>query len=202
MKKSKLITLMSIATLFIAANSYSATLTDTIDANSNFSNNFFVPDEASKYSKPYYRGWKQDWEWQHNPVNTAFTKANLNISAFDVDFSKGEIDDIYAWNNQTSDWELLGALAGADDIFSFTDFSLDSSWFDEISLGLLLKMDIASKAKNWVVTLAKSSLSIDGGALPPPAPSAVPLPAAVWLFGSALVGFLGIRRKSKQVIKS
>jgi len=198
MKQRKLIILMSIVTLFLTANSYSATLTDTIDASSNFSNNFFVPDDDSKYSKPYYRRWNQDWEWQHNPINVAFTQANLNISAFDVDYSKGEIDDIYAWNNQTSDWELLGALAGADDIFSFTDFSLDSSWFDEVSVGLRLKMDIATKGKNWVVTLAKSSLSIDGGALPPPTPSAVPLPAAVWLFGPALVGFMGLRRKSKK----
>jgi hypothetical protein len=28
-------------------------------------------------------------------------------------------------------------------------------------------------------------------------PSAVPLPAAVWLFGPALLGFLGLRRKQK-----
>jgi len=28
--------------------------------------------------------------------------------------------------------------------------------------------------------------------------SAVPLPAAVWLLGSSLVGFMGMRRKAKQ----
>ena len=197
MKKTKLVTLFSMMTLFIAPNSYSATLTDTIDANSNFSKNFFVPNDASKYSKPYYRGWNKDWEWGHNPISTPFTTANLNISAFDVDYSKGEIDEIYAWNNQASDWELLGALAGADDIFSFTDFFLESSWFDEIAVGLQLKMDIATQSKRWVVTLAKSSLSIDGGALPPPTPSEVPIPAAIWLFGPALLSFLGLRRNPK-----
>jgi hypothetical protein len=33
----------------------------------------------------------------------AFKTANLNISAFDVDYSEGEIDEIFAWNNQASD---------------------------------------------------------------------------------------------------
>jgi len=27
--------------------------------------------------------------------------------------------------------------------------------------------------------------------------SAVPIPAAIWLFGSALLGFVGMRRRSK-----
>lgn len=84
---------------------------------------------------------------------------------------------------------MLGPLAGADDIFSFTDFSLESSWFDEINAGLQLRMDIATVSKRWVVTLAKSSLSIDSGALPPPVPtpSAVPIPAAVWFFANSFI---------------
>lgn len=189
MKTHKLKTLMGILTLFVMPNSQAATLTDTIHANSNFKNNYFVPDDDLKYAQPYYRGWNKDWGWQHNPIKGAFKTANLNISAFDVDYSKGEIDEIFAWNNQASDWELLGPLAGADDIFSFTDFSLESSWFDEINAGLQLRMDIATVSKRWVVTLAKSSLSIDSGALPPPVPtpSAVPIPAAVWFFANSFI---------------
>ena len=30
------------------------------------------------------------------------------------------------------------------------------------------------------------------------APAAVPVPAAVWLFGSALMGFMGITRRNKK----
>jgi len=33
--------------------------------------------------------------------------------------------------------------------------------------------------------------------LPPPPPSSVPVPAAVWLFGSGLIGLIGIARRKK-----
>ena len=204
MKTHKLKLLIGILGVFAAQSTFAATMkiTDTIDANSSFENNYFVPDDSLKYTQPYYRGWNKDWGWQHNPIEGNFTSANLNISAFDVDFSKGEVDEIYAWNNQSSDWELQGSLAGADDIFSFTNFSLGSSWFDEIKEGLKVTMDIATQSKYWVVTLAKSSLSIDGGELPPPIPevemSEIPIPAAIWLFAPVLAGFMGLRRQAKQ----
>ncbi len=66
-------------------------------------NNYFVPDDDLKYAQSYYRGWNKDWGWRHNPMKGAFKTANLNISAFDVDYSEGEIDEIFAWNNQASD---------------------------------------------------------------------------------------------------
>ena len=63
-------------------------------------------------------------------------------------------------------------------------------------------MDIATQSKYWVVTIAKSSLSIDGGELPPPIPevemSEIPIPAAIWLFAPVLAGFIGLRRQAKQ----
>jgi len=36
-----------------------------------------------------------------------------------------------------------------------------------------------------------------GDPTPPPPPGEVPLPAALWLFGPALLGFMGFRRKTK-----
>ncbi|NOU21105.1 MAG: VPLPA-CTERM sorting domain-containing protein, partial [Methyloglobulus sp.] len=43
-----------------------------------------------------------------------------------------------------------------------------------------------------------------GGSVPTPPPAntgqQVPVPAAVWLFGSGLVGLMGLRRKSKLAV--
>jgi hypothetical protein len=50
----------------------------------------------------------------------------------------------------------------------------------------------ASLATNGTLTLA-------GNAAPPP-PPAVPLPAAVWLFGSGLMGLVGVSRRRKAAV--
>ena len=59
----------------------------------------------------------------------------------------------------------------------------------------MLKIDIDAFDAGWVVALAKSVLTTDGSAPPPPNPGAVPVPGAVWLFGSAIAAFAGYRRK-------
>jgi hypothetical protein len=53
----------------------------------------------------------------------------------------------------------------------------------------------------WSATYADfddltSFYALDINVTPLPAPSAVPVPAAVWLFGSAFMGLLGMRKKS------
>jgi hypothetical protein len=48
-----------------------------------------------------------------------------------------------------------------------------------------------------IVTKAAGSWSFDGAALTYGAPSAVPVPAAAWLFGSGLLGLVGIARRKR-----
>lgn len=190
----------------ISISSASAATVDTIDATSpaaNVSPNYFVPGSIATTDSPYYRSAGEDWQWTHNAITTPYTTATLSISAYDVDNPSAqpafddEIDEIYGWETSTSTWNLIGVLDGANDIYSFTTFNLDASWASEIASSLLVRILIDQNNEGWQVTLAKSVLATDGGDIGNPNPgSTVPVPAAAWLFGSAVLGFFGVRRKN------
>ncbi|WAK01031.1 VPLPA-CTERM sorting domain-containing protein [Methylobacter sp. YRD-M1] len=192
-------TISVLAALSLSLTSTAFASTQTLDfSNPGPGTTYWTPDEASKDSSPYYRWQGDDWSWQFSPVADTINSASVSVSAFDVDANIGEIDEIYGWSNDSLSWELLGSLAGAGDIWSFTSFDLASSWFDEINAGLQVRIVIDTLGGNWAVSLAKSSLITNGGTLPSPNPSAVPVPAAAWLFGSALagLGLISNRRKT------
>lgn len=186
------------------STSASAATVDILDAsNSRTKTTFWTPKNANKVS-PYYRGESKDWGWRHNQVEGKINSASLSIKSFDVDVTSGELDKIYAFNIDTSTFELLGSLGGSNNAFSFTKFNLKPSWFDEVASGLRIMMKIDEHNTGWKVSLAKSSLTIDSDALAAAPVAAnpgsfnagqVPIPAAVWLFGSGLVGLFCIRRK-------
>lgn len=178
-----------------AAPSYAAAVTDVVQAPSAY----FLPVSASPYDSPYYRDRSQDWGWTHSAIAGAFTTASLSISAFDVDYSSGETDNIYALDS--GDWVFLGTLTGSDGNWEYGNaFNLGSNFFDDIATGLQVKIDIDATNSGWVVTLGKSALSLDGGALPPPLPG-VPEPSswAMMIAGFGLVGASMRRRKSAAV---
>jgi len=192
--KKRIVTLLFVSLLLaVTGLAQAAPLVDTIQ----YPTGYFVQYDSQKYSSPYYRDQYEDWGWQHNAISGNITSATLNISAFDVDnYSSAswyEHDLIYAYDGANK--VLLGELAGASDIWSYTSFTLDSKFYDDIATGLKVWMDIdTTSGGNWLVTLSKSALSIDGGTIPNPNPT-VPIPGAILLFAPGLAGLVAIRRR-------
>ncbi|KAF0232929.1 MAG: hypothetical protein FD177_2107 [Desulfovibrionaceae bacterium] len=173
-----------------------AAVTDVKDFTGQPGTSYFVNDDANKYSSPYYRWAGDDWGWTHSAIAGTITSAALNISAFDVDASSGEVDYIYAFDNGNA--VLLGPLSGGNDIWAFSNFVLGANFYDDIATGLQVWIDIDSTSSGWAVTLAKSALSIDGGTLPPPAPgptAATPEPGTLLLLGIGAAGVVWMRRR-------
>jgi len=120
---------------------------------------------------PYYRGNGDGWGWQHGAIASGFTSANLNVSAYDVDAApcgsnSCEVNNIEAYDAFTDTWLLLGALDGASDIFSFTDFDIynaaGGALQDDIEAGLQVRMEIDNLDSGWFVSLSKSVITTDG----------------------------------------
>lgn len=195
--KKRLVSLLVLSLLLaFTAMAQAAGYTDTIQAPTGY----FVPTDGQKYSSPYYRWYNEDWGWTHNALNgvvTSITTATLNISSFDVDSPYGEVDKIYVYNNDTSNWDYLGSLIGESDQWSYDTFVLGAQYFDEILAGLQVWVDIDSTNTYdyWALTLAKSVISIDGSPIPNPEPGTVPIPGAFLLLAPGLAGLAVIRKK-------
>lgn len=196
MRSFKIAALLA-ASLLGLSQAYAVGVTDTRDASNGGANTYFVPTDAQKSDWPYYRWEGDDWGWTHGAIAGTITSASLNISAFDVDASQGEVDKIFAMDDGS--WVELGSLAGNNDIWAFTNFVLGANFFNDINAGLQVKMAIDTGDDGWAVTLAKSSLSVDGGTLPPPVPG-VPEPEtyAMMLAGLAAVGAIARRRRKQK----
>ena len=159
---------------------------------------YFTPNEGSTTSSPYYRWYNEDWGWTHGVVDAPTTSATLFVSAWDVDYdgtSSGEFDEIFAWKSGVK--TSLGFLAGNNNAWGYTTFSLDSTWWADVHAGLQVFIDIDTthNYRNWAVALAKSVVTIDGGTPPPPNPTVPDGGATLTLLGGALIVLGALRRK-------
>jgi hypothetical protein len=125
-----------------------------------------------------------DFDAITDPADLTITSATLKISTN----ANGWFDDLYAY---TDNWygtglSYLGSLDGGVEMFS-----LSSDLFDEILAGISFKAWFSK----WSEDVFWAELTVNGEYCPPV--SEVPVPAALWLFGSGLMGFTAMRRRKK-----
>lgn len=131
-------------------------------------------------------------DWSHtydDSVDSPYT-AKLTVTAFDVDL--GEVDKVYLKNDSGADI-YLGDLVqlGTWDSYHDNPYNYYTTTEFDISSYLAPNMDFYVMIYNG---LANHAMSITTSVLEV---TATPIPGAVWLLGSGLVGLVGIRRKMK-----
>ena len=191
-----------------AAGKASAMSVDIIDASNTPGPNstFFAPAGMHNFI-PFYRYEGEDWTWSHIGTGMDIVSATLSITAWDVDNpavvpagNDPEIDQIGGFKGGA--WTDIGLLEGQSNEFSVTSFVLDSSWFSDIQSGLMLGILIDQDDTDnydggnffYGVSLIQSKLTLEFRT-----PAEIPLPAAAWLFGTALLGLAGIVRRRKRI---
>jgi len=144
------------------------------------------------------------WEPTDGNVNFTYTTvAGYSLGIFDVDDFDGSQANPLMLNTGAGADTINIVAAGSN--FSATSTVTNSSttlyndsqfvialtdntdWFEPVSW-----YELASGSNLYDITFSNGSvLSIDA------TPTVVPIPAAVWLFGSGLIGLLGFARRKK-----
>lgn len=117
------------------------------------------------------------------------------------DNATGQFD--IASTGQTAGTDLFGTWTGYNATATYgstTNFYLAGWHYISTTSSRGITSNVPNFTASDVLNLGTFSLSGNTLSFAAPAPAAVPLPAAVWMFGAGLMGFLGMtRRKSVEV---
>ena len=125
-------------------------------------------------------------QWSFDSVNAP----GLNIDNATLKV-QSNATGYYKFDNLFSGLNFIGHLSGGIDVFNVAD-----SLFDKIMSGLSLTAIFNTKYES----VSWSQLTVNGTYCPPV--SEVPVPAALWLFAPALMGFTALRRRAKKSLIS
>ena len=145
--------------------------------------------EVTNYDNYGFFGWGKtseaymDFDAINEPT-LKITSATLSVKS-NADGSWFS-DGLWTLDNHFPYLTYVGKLDGGVDVFQ-----LSSNLFDEILAGISFTA-VFDKIKEDVFW---ASLTVDGEYCPPV--SEVPVPAAVWLLGSGLMGMTAMRRRKK-----
>ncbi|MES2580073.1 MAG: DVUA0089 family protein [Pseudomonadota bacterium] len=176
----KLFKLLLASLAFVAVSAQANTISTTVLVDNNPSSdtvqyvNFYVTNAGEfdiSANSTFFNGLSDPYIYLFSsPVNSG------NFIASDDDGGSGD-------NARIDDIDLaIGSYVVALSNFNFT--------FSEALSGY--NASVTNGTEGW----AEVIISSRDGTASFTAPSAVPVPAAAWLFGSALMGFAGFRRKS------
>jgi hypothetical protein len=150
---------------------------------------------------------------------TGITSLNINGTAYDVDFIYNSFENLFgdpsgSLSKTPFFWgDILGANAAANAIADFVQTSAVTPYFNTPSSSSVRGYTFIpySETDNIRMTGANCNLTtiacgtFDGsnggigfsGAYATFSVSSVPIPAAAWLFGSGLLGLIGMTRRKK-----
>ncbi|MET0066712.1 MAG: PEP-CTERM sorting domain-containing protein [Candidatus Thiodiazotropha sp.] len=117
------------------------------------------------------------------------TGGSLDGMGFSLDM--GQVDYL-VWNNDALDGDILLGVHGTQTLFELGDSS--GSWFDGDGLPEMIDF----MALDWMAVYLGPEVGINPvQSFEFTQVSAVPVPPAIWLFGSALAGFIGWSRRRR-----
>ena len=103
------------------------------------------------------------------------------------------------WEDQTTSGEAFAAIVDIVDTNGLSGYRMDNSTtlWGEVTIPYTTTDGIETLIKSWSLGFGPDLVSLLTDVRPTAVFSVVPVPAAVWLFGSGLIGLIGIARRKK-----